>query len=511
MRRILSQVALLLIMTVLFACSGGGSSNQGSDTTAPVVTALSMPASAASLTVPVTTFTATDATGVTGYLVTSNASAPSASDSGWASTAPANFTFTAAGAQTAYAWSKDAAGNVSASLSAPVTITLPVAAAVQGVAINPVSHAALSGATVNAYVQPSGAAKSAGAVVALTTTTDANGNFSITGLLVGTNYYFEFVMSGYVVFTYYNIAPTVTPLVLENVMPIPVSWQTQTATISGSVKDASTNAGLANMTVNIRPGVNNHTGSITATTITGSTGAYSFASLAAGSYTAEVTGSIGTTAIITSYFTLYSFPGNTAGNSNQDLPVTTPLSSTGSGQYRIVLNWGNDPRDLDSHLTGPTATSARFHTYFANVSYPAGTATYGPTGYRIAGAATEAFLDVDNISHGENNGPETTTIVVPRTGTYNFYVHHYGGALNISASGAQVKVYKGSALLATFNPPASALGSSAVWSVFTMAVTSNGETITPVNAIAAVSTSSLAKGASSDIEDYLLFSNLPVK
>jgi hypothetical protein len=63
--------------------------------------------------------------GVTGYLVTQSSATPSASASGWSSTAPTSFTFTAAGSQTAYAWAKDATGNVSAAKSGSIVITLP--------------------------------------------------------------------------------------------------------------------------------------------------------------------------------------------------------------------------------------------------------------------------------------------------------------------------------------------------------------------------------------------------
>lgn len=95
------------------------------DTTVPVVSAFTLPATSASLTVPVSAFTATDNVGVTGYLVTTTASVPLVSAAGWTAAAPASITASAAGAVTFYAWAKDAAGNVSASRSASVTITLP--------------------------------------------------------------------------------------------------------------------------------------------------------------------------------------------------------------------------------------------------------------------------------------------------------------------------------------------------------------------------------------------------
>jgi len=76
------------------------------------------------LTVPITTFTATDNVGVNGYLVTESATAPSASAAAWSLSAPVSYAFSTAGAKTLYAWAKDAAGNVSSSRSAAVTITL---------------------------------------------------------------------------------------------------------------------------------------------------------------------------------------------------------------------------------------------------------------------------------------------------------------------------------------------------------------------------------------------------
>ena len=98
---------------------GSGSS----DTTPPVVTDFVIPSTATTLTVLITSFTATDDAGVTGYLVTETSTPPSASDGGWSATAPTSYTFAAPGSKTLYAWAKDAAGNVSASASAAVTIT----------------------------------------------------------------------------------------------------------------------------------------------------------------------------------------------------------------------------------------------------------------------------------------------------------------------------------------------------------------------------------------------------
>ena len=97
---------------------------QGPDTTPPTVTAFAIPATATALTVTITSFTATDNVGVTGYLVNESPTAPAPTAAGWSTTVPTSYTFTTAGNKTLYAWAKDAAGNVSASSSASVVITL---------------------------------------------------------------------------------------------------------------------------------------------------------------------------------------------------------------------------------------------------------------------------------------------------------------------------------------------------------------------------------------------------
>ena len=97
------------------------------DATAPVVS-FSMPATASSLTVAIT-LSATDAVGVTGYMVKENTTAPTAATAGWVASAPASYTFASAGVKNLYAWAKDNAGNVSAMASASTTITLPDATA----------------------------------------------------------------------------------------------------------------------------------------------------------------------------------------------------------------------------------------------------------------------------------------------------------------------------------------------------------------------------------------------
>lgn len=111
------------------------------DVTAPVVTAFVIPATADSLTVAVTTFTATDAIGVTGYCLTETNDSATCS---WTGTAPATFPFGTAGAKTLYAFARDAAGNISTNTTTDevdtdgVTITIASGAAVRSSGSNAV-------------------------------------------------------------------------------------------------------------------------------------------------------------------------------------------------------------------------------------------------------------------------------------------------------------------------------------------------------------------------------------
>lgn len=85
--------------------------------------------------------------------------------------------------------------------------------------------------------------------------------------------------------------------------------------------------------------------------------------------------------------------------------------SIGDNIIRCVLTWGLTPRDLDSHLFGPTVNgTSTFHTYYVNKNY------------REAGEMI-ANLDLDDTT---SYGPETTTVYKKNTeGTYSYFVHDY--------------------------------------------------------------------------------------
>ena len=112
----------------------------------------------------------------------------------------------------------------------------------------------------------------------------------------------------------------------------------------------------------------------------------------------------------------------------------SPVMDQNLDGMRIVLNWGAQPSDLDSHLVHPST-----HVFFSDKQ------------------GDLANLDVDDTT---SYGPETVTLEKKKTGVkYLYAVHNYTegdkkGSLTLSNnSQAKVFVYVGSSLVRTFTPP----------------------------------------------------------
>jgi hypothetical protein len=317
--------------------------------------------------------------------------------------------------------------------------------AISGSVKDAVTGASLSGVSITVTKQ--------GSTVA-TGTTDASGIYDLS-VNAGSGYSLAFSKSGYLPADYQNITVTADQTThLEAVLQIDTE-HSGTGNVSGSILNALTGAGVEGLTINLRSGINATTGTVILTTTTQSGGDYSFTNLNAGNYTGEVSGS----GYNTTYFTITCVGGTTTGD--QDATITPILAS---GETRIVLTWGQTPYDLDSHMTGPAPDNTRFHTYYIYETY-----AYGGTTY--------ANLDLDDTT---SYGPETTTIYQQLTGVYRYSVHDYSNrdsssSTALSNSGANIRVYRGSDLVATFNVPTGQGGT--LWTVFEL----SGDTITPIN------------------------------
>ncbi len=185
-----------------------------------------------------------------------------------------------------------------------------------------------------------------------------------------------------------------------------------------------------------------------------------------GSYIAELPAGYYTADINVIGFSKLSVPlivigGQTVENQNGAL---TPILE--AGQLRIVLTWGENPLDLDSHLTGPSPQGKPFHIFYSHK-----TSDYN--------AETMTGLDLDDTT---SYGPETTTIYKAVDGTYSFYVHDYSNrdcenSTALANSGAIVQVYAGDSMIGQYNVPTNLVGTT--WHVFNF---SGGEISTASNA-----------------------------
>lgn len=224
-------------------------------------------------------------------------------------------------------------------------------------------------------------------------------------------------------------------------------------TIIGQVLDYATGITTgAPLTLYLRKGLNSRTGEVVDAVKLASDGKYQF-KVPAGNYTITVMDKRKNIATSERYV---ENTANITVQANKTFTKNIYVSqSNNNDQIRIILTWGATPRDLDSHLVGPTADgSGKFHTYYSKKTY-----TYNGKKY--------ADLDLDDIS---SYGPETTTIYRKNSrGSYSFYVHDFstgkGATSTVMAnSGAKVEVYKGTDLVNTFRVNKSSAGT--LWHVF---------------------------------------------
>ena len=262
-----------------------------------------------------------------------------------------------------------------------------------------------------------------------TVTTVDNGTYSKSSLSSGT-YTLTYTKSGYVDTT---LSATLTAdnetLEVGIVQLFADTSCASTGTISGTIKDAVSNSGVANVSLSARSGMNTTSGTIVQTTTSDSSGNYSLSSMSTGWYTIQTSKS-GYTATTFNVFAC-------GDQSEQDGAISTTLSS---GSLRIVLSWKSNV-DLDAHLTGPDNASGRFHVYHRQKRFHYDNNTYSSS----RSSSDNVTQDVDS----SRKGPETITVSAVRSGTYRYYVHNFDNAgrpnsMRLYKSKASVKVYHSS-------------------------------------------------------------------
>lgn len=283
--------------------------------------------------------------------------------------------------------------------------------------------------------------------------TDKDGNYEM--VLPQGTYDLQIHAKGYMPFTYKGIIikPDET-LYMENmVLSVwiggrPVSY------ISGKLVNALNGNIIDGAQVKLRKGWNNYTGDYVTnifgkvlTENTDSSGEFSF-TLPTGAYTAE----IAKEGYVTGYYNVVS---TLHVLSDEQKMVLTPILS--DKEYRIILTWGEYPKDLDSHITYYDGSIQKMHVYYSNKSDK-------------YNGKISADLDLDDTTA---YGPETITLIVDEDslndGVFKYSVHNFSGrnstnSYDLSLSDAVIHVYKGNTLLRKLNVPKNREGN--VWHVF---------------------------------------------
>jgi lysophospholipase L1-like esterase len=263
------------------------------------------------------------------------------------------------------------------------------------------------------------------------------GNYSIE-LPVG-DYRIEIEASGYIDFTAYATVTENNNFYMETFLLVE-GEEGETGTAYGTISNALTGIGVGTVSITVREGWNNNSfRDVVKTTSTNIDGGY-FLSLPLGNYTliAEKEGYVSAAINVI-------VQKETFGSQNGTI---TPVLS--GDNYRMVLTWGVDPSDLDSHVEGTLNDGGSFHVAYYNIS-------------QMDGEVEVCNLDVDDVT---SYGPETITLQITKGDSpYYYYIYKFAGDGDLASSGAQVKIYQGDTLKSVFNVPTD-LGSGRFWNLF---------------------------------------------
>lgn len=311
----------------------------------------------------------------------------------------------------------------------------------------------ISNATIALYSKPNN-------TLTATTHSDPKGHYHMDDIKPG-KYYFYIKAEGYEL---EQVNVTIEPGVITNIHKLKLPKKDNgNSQVEGNVVDSRTGARpISPVSLEFRRGIDPDL-SEKAEIIQSDNGKYSI-ELPAGNYTvtARADGYVPTTSYVLSY-------GENKKMDNQTVTISPKLEQ-GTSSFRAVLTWGKDPRDLDSHLVGPTPDGNKFHIYYANKNYHYQGELYNN-------------LDVDDTS---SYGPETVTMNKLVDGTYDYYVHDFTNrtvttSTRLSLSEARIQLYDDQGnTVRTFNVPSTS-GAGTIWHVFTLIVKDGEYTIIPVD------------------------------
>ncbi len=185
---------------------------------------------------------------------------------------------------------------------------------------------------------------------------------------------------------------------------------------TGKIIDVTTGKSVPDVTLVFHKGKDSKNGDV-AEKITVKSGDYSI-DLAPGDYTVEVTAE----GYNKEFINL--FVPNGKDKVEQVFSISPTLAAN---EIRFVLEWGETPHDLDSHLRGRLPDGTNMAVNFNHPSFS-------------SGGEIIADLDIDDTS---SFGPETITLY-KTNGKFEYRVHRFSHDGDLATSGATVKIYTSS-------------------------------------------------------------------
>ncbi len=265
---------------------------------------------------------------------------------------------------------------------------------------------------------------------------DSSGNYSIR--LPAGDYRVEITASGYLTFIAYANVSANYNTYMETFLLVE-GTEGEIGTASGTVTNAVSGSGLSGVSLTVRSGWNNTShGDVITTATTDSSGKYSL-SLPLGNYTVLTS----LNGFVSSSFNIIVKEGSTPNQNGTMSPIVS------GDTYRIVLTWGENPSDLDSHVVGILSSGDPFHVYYGHKS-------------EYDNGIEVCNLDVDDTT---SYGPETITLNTVTESPYYYYIYRYAGSGTVGSSDASIKVYKGEELKYVFFVPTDQ-GDGDYWNVF---------------------------------------------
>ncbi|MCG9661591.1 tandem-95 repeat protein [Vibrio mediterranei] len=203
-----------------------------------------------------------------------------------------------------------------------------------------------------------------------------------------------------------------------------IGEQGDDTTVTGTVLDAETSNPVSGAEVTLTDGAGN-----SYTTVTDDSGNYSVSGsiVNEGTVTIEQEGSITTSFVV---------PAGEETNGG----VTAISEVLDDADMRVVVTWGDEPRDLDNHLWLYDQDSGQEldHIYYQDMSYN-------------QGGGDRVTQDVDDVN---GNGPETITIPKYEDMNMHYSVHNYSGrSWDVDGvEDVQVQIFVGDTLIQSFTP-----------------------------------------------------------